>query len=108
MPRIRRPCPSGGTSYDARNSCQRLPMNYSILRETPAVESYRSLRTGSGRSAKTMQAAERGLPNSLFAVQVVDDSGPVGMGRVIGDGGCFYQVVDIAVLKEHQGRGIGK
>lgn len=32
----------------------------------------------------------------------------MGMGRVVGDGGCFYQVVDIAVLKEHQGKGIGK
>lgn len=30
------------------------------------------------------------------------------MGRVVGDGGCFYQVVDIAVLKHHQGKGIGK
>lgn len=30
------------------------------------------------------------------------------MGRVIGDGGCFYQVVDIAVLPQHQGRGLGK
>jgi len=30
------------------------------------------------------------------------------MGRVIGDGGCFYQIVDIAVLKEHQGKGLGK
>jgi len=32
----------------------------------------------------------------------------VGMGRIIGDGGCFYQVVDIAVLPAHQGRGLGK
>ena len=32
----------------------------------------------------------------------------VGMGRVIGDGGCFYQVVDIAVLPAHQGKGLGK
>ncbi len=32
------------------------------------------------------------------------------MGRVIskrGDGGCFFQVVDIAVVPEHQGRGLG-
>lgn len=29
------------------------------------------------------------------------------MGRVIGDGGCFYQVVDIAVHPEYQRRGIG-
>ena len=30
------------------------------------------------------------------------------MGRIIGDGGCFYQVVDIAVLPEHQSCGLGK
>jgi predicted N-acetyltransferase YhbS len=30
------------------------------------------------------------------------------MGRVIGDGGTFFQVVDIAVAPEHQGRGLGK
>lgn len=36
------------------------------------------------------------------------DDEPVGMGRVIGDGGCFFQVVDIAVLPAHQGKGLGK
>ena len=30
------------------------------------------------------------------------------MGRIIGDGGCFFQIVDIAVLPSHQGRGVGK
>ena len=30
------------------------------------------------------------------------------MGRIIGDGGCFFQVVDIAVLPAHQGKGVGK
>ena len=83
-------------------------MIYSCLHETPSIETYRALRTGSGLSGKTIEAADRGLPGTLFAVQVLGDGNPVGMGRVIGDGGCFYQVVDIAVLKEHQGRGIGK
>jgi len=55
-----------------------------------------------------MEAAARGLPNSLFAVQVLHGDEVVGMGRVIGDGGCFYQVVDIAVLPAHQGQGLGK
>ncbi len=32
----------------------------------------------------------------------------IGMGRVIGDGGTAYQLVDIAVLPEHQGKGLGK
>jgi ribosomal protein S18 acetylase RimI-like enzyme len=83
-------------------------MTYSVLLETPPVETYRALRSGSGLSEKTIEAAERGLPRSLFAVQVLDGSAAVGMGRVVGDAGCFYQVVDIAVLKAHQGKGIGK
>ena len=32
----------------------------------------------------------------------------IGMGRLVGDGGCFFQVVDIAVDPAHQGRGLGK
>jgi GNAT superfamily N-acetyltransferase len=83
-------------------------MIYSILREIPSVETYRALRSGSGLSQKTPEAAERGLPRSLFAVQVLAGDTPIGMGRIVGDGGCFFQVVDMAVLKEHQGKGIGK
>jgi len=30
------------------------------------------------------------------------------MGRIIGDGGCFCQVVDICVLPAYQGQSIGK
>jgi ribosomal protein S18 acetylase RimI-like enzyme len=30
------------------------------------------------------------------------------LGRVVGDNGLFYQVVDIAVEPEHQRRGLGK
>jgi ribosomal protein S18 acetylase RimI-like enzyme len=31
----------------------------------------------------------------------------VGMGRIVGDGGCNYEIVDIAVVPEHQGKGLG-
>lgn len=81
---------------------------YSCVLETPSVETYRALRLASGLSPKTIEAALKGLPNTLFAVQILHDEQPVGMGRIIGDGGCFFQVVDIAVLKEHQGKGLGK
>lgn len=81
---------------------------YSLVHPTPSVETYRHLRTAVGLGAKTVEAATRGLPNSLFAVQVLCAGESVGMGRVIGDGGAFYQVVDIAVLPAHQGRGLGK
>ncbi|MFH8680436.1 GNAT family N-acetyltransferase [Streptomyces lydicus] len=33
---------------------------------------------------------------------------PIGMGRIIGDGGTAFQVVDICVHPAHQGRGLGK
>jgi Acetyltransferase (GNAT) family. len=81
---------------------------YSSLHETPSVSVYNALRTGAGLSAKTEDAAIRGLPGTLFAVQMLYGDQPIGMGRVIGDGGCFYQVVDIAVLPGHQGKGLGK
>ncbi|MCV2353626.1 GNAT family N-acetyltransferase [Paucibacter sp. B2R-40] len=82
--------------------------SYSNILETPSVQTYQALRVGSGLSGKSDEAAARGLPNTLFAVQIIHEAQAVGMGRVIGDGGCFFQVVDIAVLKEHQGRGLGK
>jgi ribosomal protein S18 acetylase RimI-like enzyme len=83
-------------------------MTYSISHNTPTIENYRRLRVECGLSSKTEQAASQALPNTLFAVQVLLDDEPVGMGRVVGDGGCFYRVVDIAVLPRHQGRGLGK
>ena len=81
---------------------------YTIQHATPSIADYCRLREEAGLSPKSLEAAERGLPNTLFAVQVLAEDGVVGMGRVIGDGGCFYQVVDIAVHPEHQGRGLGK
>jgi GNAT superfamily N-acetyltransferase len=81
---------------------------YTLAHEVPTVEIYKRLRSASGLSSKSMEAAARGLPNSLFAVQVRLGDEAIGMGRVIGDGGCFYQVVDICVLPAHQGQGLGK
>lgn len=81
---------------------------YSVLHEIPSVATYQALRVGAGLSAKSDQAASRGLPNSLFAVQILCDGIPIGMGRVVGDGGTAFQIVDIAVLPDHQGKGLGK
>ena len=37
---------------------------------------------------------------------VSDNGQVVGLGRLIGDGGGYFHVVDLAVLSEHQRRGI--
>ena len=81
---------------------------YTTRLAIPSIATYQQLRVAAGLSAKTTAAAAKGLPNSLFAVQVLLGDDVVGMGRVIGDGGCFFQVVDIAVLPAHQGKGLGK
>ena len=83
-------------------------MTYEFLRGAPSVEDYVRIRREAGLGFKSMDAAAKGLPNSLFAITVVHDGAAVGLGRVIGDGGCFFEVVDIAVVPEHRGRGLGR
>jgi ribosomal protein S18 acetylase RimI-like enzyme len=83
-------------------------MDYVIRAETPTAEVYRHLRTSSGLSPKSAEAATAGLAGTWHAVVAYDDARPVGMGRVIGDGGTAFQIVDVCVLPEHQGRGVGK
>ena len=85
-----------------------LPVGYELIAETPSVDDYRRLRVVAGLSPKSQAAAERGLPNTWFAVVVRKGGEAVGMGRIIGDGGLFFQIVDIAVEPGHQGKGLGK
>ncbi|UTH73122.1 GNAT family N-acetyltransferase [Chromobacterium sp. IIBBL 290-4] len=85
-----------------------LSNEYVLLEAAPDVETYRRLRAEAGLSPKSWQAAARGLVGTVFAVQILHAGQAVGMGRLIGDGGSFYQVVDIAVSPAHQGRGLGK
>ncbi|KQW31427.1 GNAT family acetyltransferase [Rhizobium sp. Root274] len=81
---------------------------YRIELRVPAVDDYMRLRREAGLSPFSREAAEKGLPNSIFGVSLMLDNETVGMGRIIGDGGCFFQVTDIAILPEHQGRGLAK
>jgi GNAT superfamily N-acetyltransferase len=52
-------------------------------------------------------AADVALANSLFHVVVEIDGETAGMARVIGDGGMFFYVQDVAVAPEHQAKGVG-
>lgn len=81
---------------------------FTVRHAAPGIEDYCRLREVAGLSPKAREAAEVGLANTLFGVQILDGERIVGMGRVIGDGGCFFQVVDIAVMPEYQGQGLGK
>jgi ribosomal protein S18 acetylase RimI-like enzyme len=81
---------------------------YSVQPGTPGVEDYQRLRIAAGLSPKTLKQATAGLPNTWYGVTVVHAGSIVGMGRIIGDGGTAFQIVDIALEPAHHGRGLGK
>jgi ribosomal protein S18 acetylase RimI-like enzyme len=85
-----------------------IEQGYNLVVGVPSVEDYCRLRVSAGLSAKSAEAAAAGLPNTLFGVLVFKEKKVIGMGRVVGDNGLFYQVVDIAVEPAHQRRGLGK
>lgn len=82
---------------------------YQLVMAAPPVADYLRLRQESGLSPKTEEQATAALPGSWAACHVVaDGSGEVvGMGRLLGDGGWYFHVVDMAVLPAHQRRGLG-
>jgi ribosomal protein S18 acetylase RimI-like enzyme len=80
---------------------------YEQLAEVPEPEEYRELRSACGLSPKSAEAAAKGLPNSLFATTIRDQSKLIAMGRVVGDGACNFEIVDVAVHPDYQRRGLG-
>ncbi|MBO0412083.1 GNAT family N-acetyltransferase [Enterococcus hulanensis] len=84
--------------------------NYSIRIDIPEVDEYLALRKVCGLSDRGKDASKIGLSNSIYSVIIrrSTDQELVGMGRLIGDGGTAYQIVDIAVHPSEQGNGLAK
>ncbi len=74
----------------------------------PSPEEYVALRAAAGLGPRSLSAARIGLPTSVHAICAREGGHLRAMGRVVGDGGCFVQVVDIAVAPDAQGRGLGR
>ncbi|MFI2608395.1 GNAT family N-acetyltransferase [Kitasatospora sp. NPDC018619] len=81
---------------------------YEIRPGVPGVEVFRRLRTEAGLSDKAPEAAAVALPNTWYGVVLHHRGEPIGMGRIIGDGGTAFQITDICVHPAHQGQGLGK
>ncbi|MCC0577466.1 MULTISPECIES: GNAT family N-acetyltransferase [Streptomyces] len=81
---------------------------YEVGEGVPSVEVFRRLRTDAGLSDKAPEAVAIALPNTWYGVILRHEGEPIGMGRIIGDGGTAFQIVDICVHPAHQGRGLGR
>jgi hypothetical protein len=75
----------------------------------PPVVDYLRLRAESGRAKRRSIKPKPASAVSWAAIHVVHEptGRRVGMGRVIGDGGWYFHVMDMAVLPAFQPRGIG-
>ena len=84
------------------------PTGYRLLAGLPTVPVYRRLRVVSGLSPKDDVQASGAISGSWAGCHVVHDpsSTVVAMGRVIGDGGWYFHLADIATDPEHQRRGL--
>ena len=82
--------------------------DYELVMKPPPVEDYVRLRQRAGLSPKTQEQATAALRGGWAACHIVHRSGRVvGMGRLLGDGGWYFHVIDMAVLPDHQRRGLG-
>jgi hypothetical protein len=82
--------------------------DYRLAERVPSVEDYNRVRVAAGLSEKYAEAARVGLANTVFGVCVENRDEVVGTGRVIGDGGLVFEVVDIALVPAHQTERLAK
>ncbi|MCS6257714.1 GNAT family N-acetyltransferase [Shewanella baltica] len=81
---------------------------YQVLEDVASANDFIRLRQISGLSSRPLAGAIKALPRSLYGVQIKLADQTVGMGRVVGDGALNFEIVDIAVDPEHQGKGLGR
>ncbi len=80
---------------------------YQIIERVPTPEDFVRLREISGLTPRSLVAAKKALPYSLYGVQIIIDNETIGMARVVGDGALNFDIVDVAVDPKHQGKGYG-
>jgi GNAT superfamily N-acetyltransferase len=82
---------------------------YSLQEGTPPVQSYRRLRQAAGLTPRSSEQSLPALSGSWWGCHAVHDAtgDVVAMGRIIGDGGWYFHLADMATLPDHQRRGLG-
>lgn len=81
--------------------------NIEIIERSPTVEEHKTLWEAVGWGSIDTEMSEQSLTRSVYAVVAVSEGEVIGMGRIVGDGVMYFYIQDVAVLPEHQKKGIG-
>lgn len=91
-----------------------LPPGYTIHAGFPSIEDYRHIRVASGLSPRNEAQARGAVTGSWYGCYILytppdgnAPAKPVGMGRIIGDGGWYFHIADMGVLPDHRRKGLG-
>lgn len=72
------------------------------------IEEYNNLRASVDFITILPKRANIALQNSLYTLVAKDGTTPVGMARVVGDGGYVYFICDVIVRPSYQSKGLGR
>lgn len=72
------------------------------------VDAYNDLRASVDFIRIVPKRAECALSHSLYKIIACDKGVPVGMARVVGDGGYVYFICDVIVCPDYQSQGLGR
>ncbi len=75
---------------------------------TITIEEYNKLRASVDFITIRPNRAATALNNSLYTLIAMDGTKPIGMARVVGDGGYVYFICDVIVRPEYQSNGLGR
>ncbi|WP_339294793.1 GNAT family N-acetyltransferase [Paenibacillus sp. FSL W7-1279] len=82
-------------------------MNVHITEEFPQNQEYMDLKAVAGLPEVEISAIATALNRSVLSLLARDDNDRlIGMGRVVGDGAFYFQLVDIMVAASHLDQGV--
>lgn len=73
-----------------------------------SIEDYNNLRGSVDFIHIIPKRARRALQNSLYMIVAFHQGKPVGMARVVGDGGYVFFICDVIVHPAYQSQGLGR
>jgi GNAT superfamily N-acetyltransferase len=80
----------------------------SFAERVPTPEEFRRLRRSVGWRDLDSAATTAGLRQSLYGVCALAGDEVIGCARLVGDGALYFDIVDVVVLPQYQGRGVGR